>query len=166
MSAVTDIARTLWLADKDDREWAEAAWDDMGGPEPSAERAELEARVHLALHGAGLLGGDAPDAGSISDGYHTFDELYQYRMLYNALAVSDVPRTTVKSWRHHDGEECFGGGWFIVVIDLPTGQVSNHYPARDWDLFAVPEVELAPVWDGHDPAEAARRIEAALRGER
>lgn len=32
-----------------------------------------------------------------------------------------------KSYRHADGELCFGGGWFIVMANLPTGQVSNHY---------------------------------------
>ena len=99
------------------------------------------------------------------DEYHTMDELYLYRMLYHAHAVrgwlaDGIP--VVKSWRHGTGELCFGGGWFIVVADLPTGQVSNHYPARDWDLFDVPAVDLPPEWDGHTPAEAARRLRAAL----
>lgn len=104
-------------------------------------------------------------AGEVSDGYHTHNELYQYRMLLHAYAVRDwvaggLP--VVKSWRHHDGEQCFGGGWFIVVAELPTGQVSCHYKAEHWDLFAVPAVPLPPVWDGHTPAEAAERLLAAL----
>lgn len=105
------------------------------------------------------------NTGSISDGYHTFDELYEYRMLYNAHAAEGWAQQgkAVKSWRHSDGEECFGGGWFVVVVDLyPHGQVSNHYPAADWGLFHVPEVERAPEWDGHTPQEAARRLRAAL----
>ena len=77
------------------------------------------------------------------DEYHTLEELYEYRMLYNAHAAqgwlsAGIPVT--KSWHHSDGEECFGGGWFIVTAQLPTGQVSNHYPAKDWDLFDVPWV--------------------------
>lgn len=105
------------------------------------------------------------DRSAISDGYHTFAELYEYRMLYNAHAAEGWAQQgkAVKSWRHSDGEECFGGGWFVVVVDLhPHGQVSNHYPAADWDLFHVPEVDRAPEWDGHTPAQAAERLRAAL----
>ena len=60
--------------------------------------------------------------------------------------------------RQHTGEECFGGGWFIVMANLPTGQVSNHYELKDWDLFKVPEKEFADEWDGHTPQEAAKRL--------
>lgn len=102
------------------------------------------------------------------DDYHTMRELYEYRMLYNAHAVkgwvaAGVP--VVKSWRHHDGELCFDGGWFIVTADLPTGQVSNHYQASAWGLFDCPEAVTAPEWDGHTPAEAADRLKFALDGE-
>lgn len=96
------------------------------------------------------------------DGYHTHEELYEYRMLYNALAANAMPDRAVKSWRHSDGEMCFGGGWFVVYLDLPTGQVSNHYKAEHWSLFDVPEVDLAPEYDGHTPAEAAARLSAHL----
>jgi hypothetical protein len=106
------------------------------------------------------------DTSQISDGHHTFEELYHYRMLYNAHAVhgwlaAGIP--VVKSWKHHDGEDCFGGGWFIVVATLPTGQVSNHYKAEYWDMFQAPEVVLPPEYDGHTPAVAAQRLQAALQ---
>lgn len=57
-----------------------------------------------------------------------------------------------------DGELCFGGGWFIVMANLPTGQVSNHYRAEEWNLFNVPERWKADEWDGHTPVEAANRL--------
>ena len=83
------------------------------------------------------------DMGEVSDGYHTFNELYYYRMLYNAAFFNLLPKEWVhKSKIHHTGEECFGGGWFIVMANLPTGQVSNHYELKDWDLFQVPEKSL------------------------
>lgn len=107
------------------------------------------------------------DTGQISDGYHTFDELYEYRMLYNAHAVKGwlfSGYDVVKSWRHADGEECFGGGWFIVTAKLPTGQVSNHYEAKHWDLFHCPALDLPPEWDGHTPQQAAQRLRDALKG--
>ena len=101
-----------------------------------------------------------------SDGYHTFRELYRYRMLYNAAFFNMLARHTdipvVKSRRHGDGESCFGGGWFIVMAQLPTGQISNHYEDRYWGLFYVPEAEKAPVWDGHTPNDAADRLESFL----
>ena len=101
------------------------------------------------------------------DEYHTLEELYTYRMLYNAHAAqgwlsAGIP--VVKSWHHSDGEECFGGDWFIVTGQLPTGQVSNHYPAKDWDLFDVPWVDVAPEWDGHTPEQAADRLRKHLKG--
>ena len=115
------------------------------------------------------------DKGEISDGYHTFNELYYYRMLYNAsffneLAYKsdnghwDADYGVHKSKRHHDGEECFGGGWFIVMAHLPTGQISNHYELKYWDLFQIPEKETADEWDGHTPKEAAERLHKYLLG--
>lgn len=106
------------------------------------------------------------DMGEVSDGYHTFNELYYYRMLYNAAFFNLLPKSWVhKSKRHHTGEECFGGGWFIVMANLPTGQISNHYELKDWDLFKVPEKEFADEWDGHTPQEAAHRLYEYLRQE-
>lgn len=75
------------------------------------------------------------DKGNLSDGYHTFNELYEFRKVYNATLFNEWAKQGVyevhKSWKHHNGELCFGGGWFIVVATLPTGQISNHYKAED-----------------------------------
>lgn len=68
-----------------------------------------------------------------------------------------------KSRRHSDGEKCFGSDdWFIVMAMLPTGQVSNHYESKYWDLFDVPERETSFEYDGHTPNEAADRLEQYL----
>lgn len=107
------------------------------------------------------------DIGETSDGYHTFNELYRYRMLYNAAFFNQLPMGIVsKSLKHDDGEPCFDGTWFIVTAQLPTGQISNHYLIRDgWDLFHIPQVPRAPKWDGHTPTDVAERLEAYLRME-
>lgn len=96
----------------------------------------------------------------ISDGYHTFDELYHYRALYNAAFFNSIngKYNVHKSIRHSDGELCFGGSWFIVMADLPTGQISNHYKMEYWDLFRIPEFPKARKWDGHSPIEAGNRL--------
>lgn len=106
------------------------------------------------------------DMGNVSDGYHTFNELYRYRMLYNAAFFNELAKGDVKvckSHKHYDGEECFGGGWFIVMAELPTGQISNHYENRYWELFNIPELDTAWEWDEHTPNEAADRIESYLK---
>ena len=102
--------------------------------------------------------------GETSDGYHTFNELYDYRRAYNAILFNEWGKTgkydVHKSWKHSDGEDCFGGGWFIVMAQLPTGQISNHYQAEYWDDFQIPETPVAHAWDGHTPAQALERLEA------
>lgn len=100
--------------------------------------------------------------GDTSDGYHTFRELYAYRKAYNALLFNEWASRGLfdvhKSRKHSDGEPCFGGGWFIVVAQMPTGQISNHYKDEDWDLFRVPERERGNEWDGHTPQVALERL--------
>jgi len=103
--------------------------------------------------------------GDTSDGYHTFNELYEFRKAYNAALFNEWSAngkcSVHKSWRHHDGELCFGGGWFIVVAVLPNGQISNHYEAKDWDLFAVQETERALFeFDGHIGSDVVARLKA------
>lgn len=133
------------------------AWENLHEFERSGFRESARAALVAAQGAAPAV------SGSTSDGHHTFDELYEYRMLYNAHAAhgwlaAGIP--VVKSWRHSDGEECFGGGWFIVTATLPSGQVSNHYKAEHWELFTVPEVDLPPEYDGHTPQVAAERLRA------
>lgn len=105
--------------------------------------------------------------GNTSDGYHTFNELYEFRLLYNAaffnLLAHDAEAAVHKSRFHSDGEPCFGGGWFIVVAYLPGfGQISNHYEEKDWDLFKCDDRIRADEWDGHTPADVAERLRGYL----
>ena len=105
----------------------------------------------------------------IADEYHTMEELYNYRMVYHAHSVllwSLMGYPVFKSRKHHDGDDCFDGEFFIVTAQLPTGQVTNHYKLENWDLFYIPEVELAPEWDGHTPEVAYNRLYNYITGER
>ena len=108
--------------------------------------------------------------GELSDGYHTFNELYEFRKLYNALLFNEWARNeeieVYKSKRHYDNEECFGGGWFIVVAMLPSGQISNHYELKDWELFNIPEYEKSKYeFDGYTPKDVRVRMLTFLRNE-
>ena len=125
---------------------------------------------------------DIQDIGDLSDGYHTYKELYEFRKVYNAAlfnewaenletssdfgqALFNVPKYNVhKSWRHSDGELCFGGGWFIVVAQIPAGQITNHYKVDCWSMFNVPETENALFeYDGHTAADTINRMAALLQ---
>lgn len=110
------------------------------------------------------------DTNKISDGYHTFGELYEFRKLYNAALFNEWAKTGMynvhKSWHHNDGEKCFGGGWFIVVAVLPTGQISNHYEKKDWDLFKIPESEKAKYeFDGHSGSDVLDRLKSLIKND-
>lgn len=99
-----------------------------------------------------------------SDGYHTFKELYEFRKIYNAALFNEWAKqgkyNVHKSMKHSDGELCFGGGWFIVVATLPTGDISNHYEMKDWGLFQCEEREIAKEWDGHTAKNVVERLQA------
>jgi len=116
---------------------------------------------------AALEAKDEPVAvdGNTSDGYHTFNELYEFRKAYNVALfnewASNGKFSVHKSWRHNDGELCFGGGCFIVVAVLPQGQISNHYEAKDWGLFSVLETERALFeFDGHTGSDVVERLKS------
>jgi hypothetical protein len=103
------------------------------------------------------------DMGEVSDGYHTFNELYEYRMLYNAALFNEFAKQGLydvhKSRKHSDGEYPFGNSnWFIVMAELPTGQISNHYEMKDWGKFQIPEKPLANKWDRHTPKDVTERL--------
>lgn len=36
-----------------------------------------------------------------------------------------------------------GADRFVVMAELPTGQISKHYEMKDWDKFQIPEKEFA-----------------------
>lgn len=108
-------------------------------------------------------------ADDISDGFHTFGELYDHRRALTALlaAASALMGNSWRSKQHHpDDAPMFEGGYFIVGIKLPTGTITYHYKLTHWDDFRdVPELPHAPKWDGATPADTVDRLLRAARGE-
>lgn len=97
------------------------------------------------------------DAGEISDGYHTFNELYHHRAILTAVICNMYKEFSWKSLLHHDGT--MYDGMFIVGINTPTGTATYHYDVdKYWDIFNVPEISNAPEWDGHTSDDAIKRI--------
>lgn len=94
----------------------------------------------------------------VSDGFHTFRQLYYQRMMLFATIVKQNKGKAWKSLRHEDGELCFGGGWFIVGIDTPEGGYTYHYEANYYSMFDCKELECARHWDGHTEKDVTRLL--------
>ena len=98
------------------------------------------------------------DIEDLSDGFHTFRQLYYQRMMLFATIVKQNRDKAWKSLRHEDGELCFGGEWFIVGIDTPEGSYTYHYEINYYSLFDCQELERAKHWDGHTEKDVTRLL--------
>ena len=97
--------------------------------------------------------------GNTSDGYHTFNELYDHRAKLFSVVVRNYPDLCWKARLHHDGT--MYEGMFIVGINTPNGQASYHYDIDPyWNMFDCKVLARAPEWDGHTPQQAIDRIAA------
>ena len=96
------------------------------------------------------------DTGKISDGYHTFDELYYHRMMLFSIICNTYKDSAWKSWKHHEGDKEMYDDMFIVGVTTPAGDYSYHYNSKFWDKFDVKELERAPKYDGHKPEDITR----------
>ncbi len=115
------------------------------------------------------------DKVEISDGYHTFDELYDHRItLYVALCKSkqgwlyppglrNIPSDGYDKivWRskiHSDGTNY--KGWFILGINRNKGsQITYHVPLNRWKETSFAQtLDKAPKFDSHTPADVLKRL--------
>jgi len=92
--------------------------------------------------------------GQLSDGYHSFDELYAHRMQLFAVICRQNQAHAWKSKLHHDGT--MFDDYFIVGVETPMGQFTYHYPIVNWGLFQVRELDKAPEWDNHTADDVVR----------
>lgn len=102
------------------------------------------------------------DTNQISDGYHTFGELYEHRIalfiaLCRCLASASGPLVW-KSRRHSDGSAI--DGWFVMGISTQVGhQITYHLPESQWYETAFAEEWIhAPEFDGHTSADVLERL--------
>ena len=100
------------------------------------------------------------DMGEVSDGYHTFNQLYHQRAVLFATIVNLNKDKAWKSFKHSDGNYCFdsNGEWFIVGVDTPKGSYTYHYSKEYWDMFDCEELECGKEWDGHTEKDVTRLL--------
>lgn len=124
------------------------------------------------------------DTNLISDGYHTFGELYDHRIIlyidlclylnlitngglvYNNNAFGGgVPSERFsakhKIWKskvHSDGS--IWDDWFLLGIDSEKGkQITYHLPMKYWFNTGFAEIlSKAPEFDGHSSSDVLERL--------
>lgn len=110
--------------------------------------------------------------GKVSDGYHTFDEIYEHRcLLWVALLVQ--ANALVELCKNEYGVGWMGQlpefirfkhyeGWFLLGVIAPkVGQMSYHIPMKLWDDCDFAE-EKEWDFDGHTSADVLERISKAF----
>jgi hypothetical protein len=86
----------------------------------------------------------------LSDGYHTFDELYEHRNLLFINLCLGCPE--------HSAWKPDGDGWFILFHMTKHGQISYHIPNRHLSKVEG-RIEMKNVeWDGHTGADTLERL--------
>lgn len=98
------------------------------------------------------------DAGSVSDGYHTFNELYEVRNLLFAALVNHGGFSSWKARANHDGQRW--PGWFVAGIRPDPGeQITFHLPEKMWGYLETDEVyDVNPYYDGHSSSDVVKRL--------
>lgn len=104
-------------------------------------------------------------SGNTSDGYHTFNELYEHR---NVLFCSFISHSEYDICNH--AIECFwsrlhsDGTMFdnmiIVGMKTPIGYITYHMDQKfTANLPGDIEVERAPEWEGHTSFDVLDRLQ-------
>lgn len=106
------------------------------------------------------------DTNEVSDGFHTFGELYAHRCrLYVLVCRLLRPELGGNIWRsrlHSDGTGF--DGWFILGIFRGAGkQITYHLPDAMWadtEFAKYNTLDRAPEYDGHTAADVLERLKA------
>lgn len=132
---------------------------------------ECSVKTFEILNAAGevIRSETSEDVVDVSDGDHTFTELYTHRRALTA-ALAAVAASVGDAWRskaHHPADDPIFDGYFIVGINVPTtsnpadrgATITYHYELEHWDDFlACPELAHAPKWDGATPNDTVDRL--------
>jgi hypothetical protein len=104
-----------------------------------------------------------PQVGLVSDGYHTFDELYESRnilwiKLCELYMAGDNNLNVWRTLHHSDGSSL--EGWFLLGIGLAEGnQMTFHLPLEFWTACDFADtLTAAPPFDGHHTQDVLRRV--------
>lgn len=95
----------------------------------------------------------------VSDGHHTFGELYRHRIALFCTICNLLPEISWKSKKHFDEEnDPMFGDSFIAGINTPEGIATYHIKLKYWEMFNIPELERAPKYDSYSNEDVIDRI--------
>lgn len=117
------------------------------------------------------------NVGSLTDGYHSFNELYEHRhaLMCSLMSLAEAcPIEGISTFktRKNDAKESMDG-WFIAGINLrfiesqnedgsyntKPAQITYHMPDRLWDMLVnTPEIEYNADYDGHSSNDVFQRL--------
>lgn len=105
------------------------------------------------------------DVNKISDGYHTFGELYQHRVILYIVLCNFLQKHNYYIWRsklHSDGSSI--EGFFVLGINIKKGeQITYHIRNQYWDSVKFAEtLDVTPKYDGHTSQDALTRLSHLL----
>lgn len=92
------------------------------------------------------------ETGKVSDGYHTFDELYEHRVLLWINLCLTHPLSCYVVEEHYPG-------WFLLGMQTEHGQISYHCSNKY--LSMVPKILFtreAPLFDHHNSQDVLERL--------
>ena len=89
----------------------------------------------------------------ISDGYHTFEELYEHRIALFIYALNQEVFIDVQIEKNHFE------GWDLILCYTKSGdQISYHIPSGKSNLITVKMSEMEHEWDGHLSSDVVKRL--------
>jgi hypothetical protein len=101
------------------------------------------------------------NTGLISDGYHTFNGLYEHRHALYVCLCKHLRHKGYDVWRSkkHSDLTRFNG-WFILGVNRRQGsQITYHLPITEWKKCKFAKtLNHAPKYDGHTSKDVLSRI--------
>ena len=128
-------------------------YDKLTEKEKESDRAEAKNSLdQAALVIAKNYRRVSESTGEISDGYHTFNELYDHRcLLWINCVLLQHPKMCYLVENHLDE-------WFLLGVETPIGQISYHCPNK-YLLLVKNITRRQPTYDGHTSQDVIKRLE-------
>ena len=95
----------------------------------------------------------------VSDTHHTFEKLYEQRVILFSILCNQFPELSWKSKKHYNEEiDPMFNGDFIAGINTPKGQATFHIKLKYWNLFNIQELDRAFEYDGYNVDDVIERL--------
>ena len=116
-----------------------------------------------------MIRGNEIDTNLITDGYHTFGELYMHRIALYIALLSNLDKVEYDAWwsdTHYDGSKW--DGWLIVGCQNNHNgeQISYHVNADEWEehlkySWNIEQCKKSPYkFDGHTSNDVIARLKS------